>query len=148
MDWVMMVLRKKGMCEEAIARITNLYSDSLSIIVVNNVLGRSVANIRQSVRQGDKASMEWFTYGIDPILHYLERRLQGILIHSTPVFDPVAAYITPPLPKSEFKFILIACCDDVKPAITSMAEFLLVDKTMLLFEKRLQTPQGPHRRQM
>ena len=92
-------------------------------------------NTRQSIRQGDKASMEWFTYGIDPILHYLERRLQGIVIHSTPVLGPEEANITPPLPKLEFRYILIAYSDDVKPAITSMAEFLLVDRAMILFEK-------------
>ena len=44
MDWVKLVLAKKGMCEEAIARISNLYSESLSIVVVNNVPGRAINN--------------------------------------------------------------------------------------------------------
>ena len=73
MDWVKLVLDKKGMCQEAIDRISNLYSESLSIIVVNNVLGRSINNIRLSIRQGGKASMECFTYGIDPSLYILRR---------------------------------------------------------------------------
>ena len=134
MNWVKLVLARKGMCEEAIARISNLYSDNLSIVVVNNVLGKVIQNIRLSIRQGDKASMEWFTYGIDPIINYLEKRLQGILIHSTPVQGPLPALLAPPLPQHELRYKLIAYCDDVKPAITTMAEFLLVDRAMLLFE--------------
>ena len=58
LDWVKLVLAKKGMCEEAIARITNLYSDRLSIVVVNNVLGKAIHNTRLSIKQGDKASLE------------------------------------------------------------------------------------------
>ena len=46
MPWVQLVLAKKGMCEEVIGRATNLYSDSLSIVVVNNLLGRAITNIR------------------------------------------------------------------------------------------------------
>ena len=114
------MLARKGMCQEAIARISNLYSDNLSIVVVNNVLGKVIQNIRLSIRQGDKASMEWFTYGIDPIINYLEKRLQGILIHSTPVQGPLPALLAPPLPQHELRYKLIAYCDDVKPAITTM----------------------------
>ena len=80
--WVLLVLEKKGLCKEAINRATNLYKDSVSIVVVNNVSGRVIPNIRLSIRQGDKASMEWFTYGIDPVITFLEKRLRGILIHS------------------------------------------------------------------
>ena len=104
MDWVKMVLAKKGMCEEAISRISN--SESLSIIVVNNVLGRYIKNIRHSIRQGDKASMEWFTYGIDPILTYLENRLQGILIHSLPLHGPTLAGQPTCLPGLDLKYKL------------------------------------------
>ena len=135
MTWVQLVLAKKGMCEEAIARISNLYSNNLPIVVVNNVLGRVIHNVRLSIRQGDKASMEWFTYGIDPIISYLEKRLQGILIHSMPVLGPLPSPPSPPLPPKELRYKLIAYCDDVKPAITSMNEFLLVDRAMWLFEK-------------
>ena len=85
MPWVHLVLAKKGLCEEAISRISNLYSDSVSLVIVNNMLGRTIGNVRLSIRQGDKASMEWFTYGIDPILTYLKKRLTGILIYSLPV---------------------------------------------------------------
>ena len=68
MLWVQMVLLKKGMAKEAVARITNLYQNNLTIVVVNNVLGKTIKNKRQCLRQGDKASMEWFCFGIDPVL--------------------------------------------------------------------------------
>ena len=96
---------------------------------------RVILNVRLSVRQGDKASMEWFTFGIDPLITYLEKRLQGILIHSLPVLGPLPPPPAPPLPPVELRYKLIAYCDDVKPAITSMQEFILVDMAMTLFEK-------------
>ena len=36
----------------------------------------------------------------------------------------------------ELRYKVIAYTDDVKPAITSMEEFVLVDKAMAIFEKR------------
>ena len=135
MPWVQLVLSKKGMCEEAIDRITNLYTNSVSVIVVNNVVGKTIPNIRLSIRQGDKPSMEWFTYSIDPVITYLERRLVGILIHSLPTQGPLPSLRSPPLPPQEVRYKVIAYADDVKPAITSMQEFVLVDKAMRIFEK-------------
>ena len=134
MSWVLKVLEKKGMCAEAIARAYNLYSENMSIVVVNNVLGRVIHNIRLSIRQGDKSSMEWFSYGIDPVITYLDRRLTGILIQSLPIQGPLPPPPCPPLPPQELRYKVIAYCDDVKPAITSMQEFVLVDKAMSLFE--------------
>ena len=79
--------------------------------------------------------MEWFTYGIDPVISYLEKRLRGILIHSLPVQGPLPHPPSPPLPEVQQRYKLIAYCDDVKPAITSMQEFTLVDQAMTIFEK-------------
>ena len=75
----------------------NLYEDNLSIAVVNNIPGKYIKNVRQSIRQGDKFAMELFSFGMDPILGYLERRLQGIPVHSIPVQGPVLLP-RPPLP--------------------------------------------------
>ena len=50
MTWIQLVLEKKGMCKEAISRISNLYQESLSIVVVNNICGRVILNVRLSVR--------------------------------------------------------------------------------------------------
>ena len=135
MPWVQLVLSKKGMCEEAIERITNLYTNNVSVIVVNNVVGKMIPNIRLSIRQGDKPSMEWFTYGIDPVITYLERRLVGILTHSLHTQGPLPSLRSLPLPPQEVRYKVIAYAEDVKPAITSMQEFVLVDKAMRIFEK-------------
>ena len=75
LDWVFMVLEKKGVHREVIRRLQNLYRENLSIVVVNNVQGKAVRNIRLSLRQGDLPSMHFFSYGIDPLLTYLEKRL-------------------------------------------------------------------------
>ena len=138
-------------------------------MVVNNIVGKAVKNNRQSIRQRDKFSMELFSFGMDPILDYLERRLTGILIHSTPVQGPVQVpaprnvqYGPPPdvpglpplprppprppstllqrygrqlLPTLETRYILYAYWDDLKPAITNLWEFHLVERIMTIFEK-------------
>ena len=127
-----MVLEKKGMDMQVILRLKNLYRDNLSVVVVNNVEGRSVKNLRLSLRQGDIPSMHFFSYGIDPLLNYLEKRLAGIVITSLPSSGPVQQG-HPPLPAVEERYKVIGYADDVKPAITCMAEFSLVDRAMKLF---------------
>ena len=109
-------------------------SDSSTVVMVNNIPGKVVSNIRQTLRQGDLPSMHFFSYGIDPLLVYLEERLQGILIASLPVQGPagVGQHGLQPI---EQRYKLIGYADDVKPAITSMQEFSLVDMAMTLFEK-------------
>ena len=79
--------------------------------------------------------MEWFSFGIDPLLRYLDRRLQGILISSLPVLGPASKDDRYPLPPLEERFKLMAYCDDVKPGISTMAEFTTVDKACSLFEQ-------------
>ena len=94
--------------------------------MVNNIPGRVVGNISQSLRQGDLPSMHFFSFGIDPLLTFLEKRLQGILISSLPVLGPVAEGL-PQLKPIEERYKLIGYADDVKPAITNMQEFTVVD---------------------
>ena len=134
MEWVFMVLEKKGLAMEVIKRLKNLYSDSLTIVMVNNIPGKTVVNTRQSLRQGDLPSMHFFSFGIDPLLLYLDKRLQGILITSLPVQGPVNLENTRLEPIEE-RYKLIGYADDVKPAITTMQEFTLVDSAMSLFER-------------
>ena len=135
MHWVFMVLSKKGLSNKVISRLKNLYSDNITIVVVNNVPGKSFINHRLSLRQGDIPSMDWFAYGIDPLITYLEKRLQGILIHSLPVLGPSPAGAPRLLPPLEQKYTVIGYADDLKPAITNMHEFNLVDTASSLFEK-------------
>ena len=111
-----------------------MYTHNLSVVVVNNVQGAAVENVRLTLRQGDVPGMELFCFGIDPLLHRLERLLQGILIASVPVHGPSPQGM-PPLPKLEQRFKLIGYADDTKPAITNMEEFTTVDNSLALFER-------------
>ena len=133
LKWVFRVLRAKGLSETVIGHLSNLYSNNITIVVVNNVLGRAFPNNRWSIRQGDRPSSILFCHGIDPHLLWLNSRLKGIEIYRTPVLGPV-------LPQKEFpstlseSFRVIGYIDDVKPAITSLEEFSLVDHGSSLFE--------------
>ena len=136
MAWVYLVLEKKGLAKPTIDRIRNLYDDSRSIVMVNNIQGRVIQNLRGSLRQGDLPSMYWFGIGIDPLLGYLEKRLSGIPIISLPISGPApeeAVGDTMEPVKQEFK--VVAYADDVKPAITSMQEFHLVDRACSILER-------------
>ena len=64
MSWVYLVLDKKGASPEVIERLRRLYTVSITVVVVNNVMGKSFPNIRGSLRQGDVPSMFWFAVGI------------------------------------------------------------------------------------
>ena len=132
-SWVFDVLRAKGVSEAVLSRLANVYDDCITIPVVNNVLGRPITNRRGNLRQGGPGSMGWFATAIDPLLIYLDRRLTGITICSLPTLGPSLKDGTPPQPITE-KFKVFGYADDVKPAVTTMAEFALVDKAAKLFE--------------
>ena len=136
MAWVYLVLAKKGVSQEVIKRIDRIYSNSFTIVVVNNLLGITIPNDRGSLRQGDVSSMIWFSVGIDPLLIYLEKRLAGIPISSLPVLGPTPENSPSPiLPPQKQLYKVVAYDDDVKPGITTMQEFQLVDNACALLEK-------------
>ena len=112
---------------------SSTYKDNISVIVVNNIPGKTVRNIRMSLRQGDLPSMHLFSFGIDPVLTYLEKRLHGILISSIPLHGPALHGSPPGMLEERYK--VIGYADDIKPAITCMEEFKLVDTAMQLFEQ-------------
>ena len=76
-------------------------------------------SVNSPVRQ--KPSSIFFCYGLDPHLDWLERRLKGITMYED-INQQVEVYK------------LGAYVDDVKPSITSMCEFTLVDQGSALFE--------------
>ena len=135
LEWVKMVLERKGLTDQVISRFVNIYSDGITIPMINNTLGPRLNNIRLSLRQGDRPSGIWFCYGIDPLLNYLENRLTGIVIHSLPVSGPAQQGMPGILQPRELRYKVQGYLDDCKPAITTMAEFSLVDKACELFEK-------------
>ena len=132
--WVLKVMRAKGLEENVIKHITNLYSNSFTIVVVNDVMGRRFENKHWSIRQGDRPSSILFCFGIDPHLTWLDSRLRGIDIYRMPVAGPTLTSESFPITISE-TYRVLGYIDDVKPAITSMNEFILVDEGSSLFEK-------------
>ena len=97
MLWVFKVLLAKGLDPAVIDRLKNIYRENITIVVVNNVLGKAFINNRWSMRQGDLPSVFWFAYGIDPLVIYLDKRLLGITIYSTHMLGPTLP-AEPPLP--------------------------------------------------
>ena len=82
--WVFKVLAAKGLDMSVIERFKNIYKDNITVVVVNNILGKSFKNLRCSIRQGDCPSSILFNFGIDPHLTWLDRRLKGIPIYKQP----------------------------------------------------------------
>ena len=121
---------------EVINRLKRVYTKSTTVVVVNNVHGKAFPNNRGSLRQGDVPSMFWFAAGIDPLLFYLEKRLVGIPITKLPVLGPtLQTDLSASLPPIEQVYKVVAYADDVKPSITTMQEFLLVDEACSLLER-------------
>ena len=118
-----------------ITRLKNLYSGGITVPVVNNTPLPAINDSRGSLRQGGTGSMEWFAFGIDPLLLFLEKNLSGILISSSPLSGPASEGETFPLLPYEERFKAMAFCDDVKPAICSLNEFLIADEGAALFER-------------
>ena len=125
LTWVLKVLQAKGLDKEVINSILNLYGNNLTVVVVNNVQGSCFPNTRWSIRQGDRPSSILFCYGLDPHLDWLENRLRGIPIYTSNFFSPATSTET---------YKLMAYVDDVKPSVTSMQEFKLIDQGSALFE--------------
>ena len=101
---------------------------------MNNIPGKKIHNLRRTLRQGDCPSSNWFCYGIDPMLMYLDKRLTGITIYSLPVLGPANRNEKFPLPEDKCVYRVTGYCDDCKPAVTSMKEFELIDRAAALFE--------------
>jgi hypothetical protein len=79
--------------------------------------------------------MFFFAYGIDSLISYMECRLTGILIYSLPVHGPVIKESNRrTFPPIEEHYRVVSYADDLKPAISSMEEFQLVDRASALFE--------------
>ena len=52
LSWVWKVLEKMGVDRSVICRVKRLYEESVTIVVVNNKLGRVFLDVRGSLRQG------------------------------------------------------------------------------------------------
>ena len=135
MEWIKLVLDKKGVCNSVIERFSNIYSEGITIPIVNNKMCKKIPNKRLSLRQGDRPSGTWFNFSIEGLLVFLDKLLKGIPVHSLPVQGPLQEHKTGFLPPLEYKYTVAGYLDDIKPAITNTMEFYLVDEASQLFEK-------------
>ena len=133
LHWVLKVLLAKGLDPVVINRLKSIYSDNFTIVVVNNIHGKCFPNNYWSIRQGDRLSSGFFCYGIDPHLVWLERRLTGIPIYKQLTLGPALPGKESDL-EIEENYKVIGYIDDIKPAITCMNEFTLVDTGSSIFE--------------
>ena len=117
-DWVLPVLKVKGLSSQVEKRLELIYENRITIPVVNSVQGRSVKNKRGNLAQGCPSSMNWFSYAIDPLLRFLERRLEGIPIYSLPVHGPAERGRRRPAPLVVERYTVLGLADDVKPSTT------------------------------
>ena len=135
--WVFKFLASKGLDMSVIEILKNIYRDNITVVVVNNIMGKSFKNLCWSIRQGDRPSSILLNFGIDPHLTWLDRRLTGIPIYKQPAQGPLLKgqirQLQPLVVQETYK--VIGYVDDGKPSITSMNEFLLVDEGSSLFEK-------------
>ena len=131
-EWPIMVLEKKGCGPTMGAWLRSFFTEVYSIVVINGILGAKIL-LQRSLRQGDLPSMILFGIGIDPHLIRLSNRLNGIVLYSTPTLGPVLPNQRP-LPNTEERYKVTGYADDCKPAITSMAEFSLVERETQFFE--------------
>ena len=120
MDWVFEVLRKKSLQHEAIDRLKRYYNNSITIPIVYNVPGKRFTNTRLTLQQGDCPTSTWFGYGIDPLLVYLDKKLNVILIHSLPVLGPSMKKEPKRLNSLEQRYSVVGYCNDLKPAIYNL----------------------------
>ena len=133
LDWVFKVMKAMGVHEAVIGRLKNVYSNCITIPVINNIPGSPIQNLRGTLRQGCPGSMGWFSLAIDPLLRLLERKLQGILICSLPVLGPSELHQPRPAAIEE-RYTVYGLADDVKASVSTMAEFSVVDEAVHLFE--------------
>ena len=93
-----------------------------------------VKNIRKILRQGDRVSCTLYNYSVDPLLTYLERRLQGITYHKLKTHGPKHPKLGGPAPL-ESRFKLAGYIDDIKTSISNREEFHTLDNALHLFEE-------------
>ena len=134
MEWVQKVLKKKGLSKQNLSKIKRIYEGGITIPLINNIAGRKIKNLRGTLRQGYCPSSNWFCYGIDPLIIYLQKRLSGIKIYNCPILGPAPKGHPPILPPKTQKYSIVGYCDDIKPAINNWEELLMVDKAVTFFE--------------
>ena len=79
-DWVLMVLRKKGCSEQFVWVLQSIYRDSDSFVscIINNEVQERILNKRKNIKQGCRSSTQMYNYASDPLLLKLNKVLKGL----------------------------------------------------------------------
>ena len=135
--WTWKVFEAKGASPDFINTMKALYTDpdgaGFCIPVINNDKSKRVRNIRKLLKQGDRVSTTLYNYSVDPLLTYLEKRLQGITIFKQKTLGPKHPKFGFPKP-IESRFKLAGYIDDIKTSVSNIQEFQILDRALQLFE--------------
>ena len=134
--WIWKVLERKKCSQAYIGTLKAIYevAECYVINIINNEQQKPILNRRKNIRQGDRTSTILFAFGIDPLLGFLSKRLQGHVYHKLAAAGPNHPLFGPPRPV-EAKLKVIGFVDDLKGVITSAKEFETLDKALRLFEQ-------------
>ena len=94
-----------------------MYGNATSVIQVNGYISTPIP-IQCGVRQGCPLSMIFFVLCLNPLLYYLDERLQGLRAHGT-----------------QRKTTVIAYADDVSILVTSQEDVRTVRDAIAYYEK-------------
>ena len=126
-NWVLMVLCKKGCSEQFVRVLQSIYRDSDTFVsyIINNEVQERILNKRKNIKQGCHSSTQMYNYASDPLLLKLNKVLKG------------------PKPVEE-KLTVLGFVDDVKGIVTSIDEFHTLNRTLASFERAMGRLLRPH----
>ena len=135
-DWVLMVLRKKGCSEQFVRVLQSIYRDSDTFVscIINNEVQERILNKRKNIKQGCRSSTQMYNYASDPLLLKLNKVLKGLTYFRLPTCGPHHPLFGGPKPVEE-KLTVLGFVDDVKGIVTSVDEFHTLDRTLASFER-------------
>lgn len=135
LSWTWKVLQKKKCSPTFLQILKRIYETSPSYVIsiINNERQQRIMNRRKNIKQGDRTSTILYNYSVDPLLIYLHKRLQGIMYHKLHTAGPRHPKLGPAAPV-EARLRVLGFVDDVKCALVSAQEFVMLDAAVRHFE--------------
>ena len=133
LDFTWFCLLKYGFSTQSINIMKNLYSCPQALSYINGSVSNIFQDMTGNLRQGGSASMQIFVISVHPLLQLLENKLKGVTMYSIPVAGPVLENQVSLKPLSRVQK-QVAYVDDINPLLTSVDEFHVLDKCLMLFE--------------
>ena len=113
-NWVLMVLCKKGCSEQFVRVLQSIYRDSDTFVscIINNEVQERILNKRKNIKQGCHSSTQMYNYASDPLLLKLNKVLKGLVFFRLPTCGPHHPLFGGPKPVEE-KLTVLGFVDDV-----------------------------------